>query len=178
MTTFDLAEVRNFTADISTRMNGCEIDEGTQCATLDAILRRHAEVCREFCDQVRQWRDAVFAGRVEFDPEVERVWREEGARVHSQAMWAWECGRGAEGRCYDLEGQDVLRDAMGDLDRLLGRWVSPRLAVGPAGRLGLIPGYQPTEEGRQRVASLPPFPAGCEPDDRERQAIRRELRSS
>jgi hypothetical protein len=178
MTTFDLAEVRDFTADISTRMNGCEIDEGTECATLDAILRRHADVCREFCDQVRRWRDAIFAGRVEFDPEVERVWREEGARVHSQAMWAWECGRGAEGRCYDLEGQDVLRDAMGDLDRLLGRWVSPRLAVGPAGRLGLIPGYQPTEEGRQRVASLPPLPAGWEPDDRERQAIRREFRSS
>ena len=37
MTTFDLAAVRDFTADISTRMNGCEIDEGTDARTLDAI---------------------------------------------------------------------------------------------------------------------------------------------
>ena len=93
-------------------------------------------------------------------------------------MWAWQYGRKAESLCYDLEGQTVLGAAIGNLDRLLSGWVTPKLAVGPAARLELIPDYKATEEGRQRVASLPPLPADWQPDDQERQALYRELRSS
>ena len=127
-----------------------------ECAALDAVLRRYSSLCREFCEQVREWGRAVFAGRVEFDPEVERVWREEGSRLHSFAMEAWKCGEAAQGQCDLLEGQGDLLAAIGDLDRLLGRWVTPRLAVGPSARQGLILDPSRAEEVLRRIASLPP----------------------
>jgi hypothetical protein len=178
MTTFDLAEVRDFTADIGSRMDGCDIGDGMECTKLTVILRRYADVCREFCDRVRQWGDAVFAGRVEYDPEVEQLWREQGTWLHSQATWAWQCGQNGEGPCHDLEGQTELRVAIDDLDRLLRLWVTPKLAVGPAAKRWRDPDQAPTEEGRRRVAALPPLPPDWEPEDPEQRARFQRLRKS
>jgi len=39
MTTFDLADVRRFTADLDARMDQCDTGEGMECANLDGTLR-------------------------------------------------------------------------------------------------------------------------------------------
>jgi hypothetical protein len=76
MTTFDLAEVRGFAADLDARMDRCDNGEGTECARLDAALRHYVELCCEFREGVREWWREVFSGRVEFDPEVEQAWQD------------------------------------------------------------------------------------------------------
>jgi hypothetical protein len=178
MTTFDLAGVRDFTAAMDARMERCDTEEGTECAKLDAILRRYAELCREFGDHVRGWGDAVFTGRVDFDPEVERLWREEGSRLRARAMEAWQCGQAAEGTYFILEGLDSLRAAIDELGRLLQGWVTPKLAVGPAAKRWRYPDQAATEEERRRVASLPPRPANREDHESRPPAPDREFRTS
>ena len=70
MTTFDLADVRRFTADLDARMDQCDNGEGMECANLDGTLRQYAVLCCEFCEQVRLWGRAIFYGLAAFDPEV------------------------------------------------------------------------------------------------------------
>lgn len=57
MPTFDLAEVRDFAADLDARLHRCENGEGTECANLDSALRQYAVLCCEFCERVRQSRE-------------------------------------------------------------------------------------------------------------------------
>jgi len=155
MTTFDLAEVRGFAADLDVGMDRCDNGDGTECATLDAALHRCAELCREFCDQVRRWGDAVFSGRIAFDPEVERVLKEEGQRLYARALEISNVGRIAGSSPGTVQGNLSLHAALCDLDRLRKGWVTPQRAVGPAARQWLIPGSAATEEGVTRVALLP-----------------------
>jgi hypothetical protein len=178
MTTFDLAEVREFAASLDARMARCQNGEGMECATLEVALQFHANLCCEFSDRVRQWGREVFAGRVEFDPEVEVIWLAEGARLHSRAMDMLALSRGAETPCYILEGQRVLLPALWNLHRLLKGWVTPKLAVGPSARQGLTPDHPQAEEARRRVAALPALPADWKPDDPQQQAMYRMLRTS
>ena len=178
MTTFDLAEVRDFTAGIGTRMDRCLDGEGTECAPMDAALRHFAELCREFCDQVRRWGDAVFSGRVEFDPEVERVLKEEGWRLHSRVTKAR--GR-AEMNGLHLDAPSELnavQAAFSELDRLLNRWLTPKLAVGPSPTRWKYPHQAATEEEVRQVATLPPLPADWEPIDPDQRERFRKLRKS
>ncbi len=93
MTTFDLAEVQGFAADLNTGMDRCGNGEGMGHFTLDEILESYAQICRDFCDQIRRWADAVFTGRSKFDPEVERILREEGSRLYNRALEILEVGR-------------------------------------------------------------------------------------
>src|SRR5436189_5417802 len=86
MTTFDLAEVRGFAADLEARMDRCDNGEGTECANLDGTLRHYAVLCCEFCEQCREWGRAIFAGQSAFDPEVERLWIDEGVRLYGRAQ--------------------------------------------------------------------------------------------
>ena len=72
MTTFDLAEVRGFTADIHARMHRRDNGEGSECAALDADLRRSTELCREFYNQVRRWGLAVFSVEWTLTPKSRR----------------------------------------------------------------------------------------------------------
>jgi len=178
MTTFDLVEVRGFAADLDARMTRCQNGEGMECATLDAALRHHASLCCEFTDKVRLWGREVFAGRVAFDPEVESVWLIEGSRLYTRAMEMCAHSQGAGAPCYILEGQDVLLRALWGLYRLLKGWVTPKLAVGPSARQGLVLDPAAAEEARRRVASLPPLPADWKPDDPQQQAMYRMLRTS
>ncbi len=152
MITFDLAEVSNFTADIDARMD----------RTLDGTLRHYAELCHEFRDGIRRWGRAVFSGRVEFNPDVERVWLKDGRRLYSRAKDIYASGLKSTGPRESLENLAALETALGDLDRLLTGWVTPRLAVGPSARRRLKPDQAATEEELQRVASLN---ANRRPDD-------------
>jgi hypothetical protein len=178
MTTYDLAEVRDFTAGIGTRMDRCLNGEGTDCAAPDAALRHYAELCREFCDQVRRWGDAVFSGRVEFDPEVERVLKEEGWRLHSRVMEALSHTEMTGTQRDTLSELTASQIALSELDRLLNGWVTPKLAVGPSATRWKYPDQAATEEEIRQVASLPPLPADWEPDDPGQPAVFREIRRS
>ena len=50
MTTFDLGDVRRFTADLDARMDQCDNGEGIEFADLDGTLRHYAVLCCEFCE--------------------------------------------------------------------------------------------------------------------------------
>ncbi len=176
MTTFDLAEVRRLTADLHARMNRCDNGEGAECSNLDGALRHYAALCCEFREGVRQWGRAVFSGRVAFDPEVERAWREEGQRLYARALEMSAYGARAEVPCYVLDGRAALGAAVWDLYRLLNDWVTPKLAVGPAARGGLVFSPKAAEEARRRADALPPLPADWQPGDPRQQARFRKLR--
>ena len=70
MTTFDMAEVREFTNDVWSRMDQCDNGEGMQCANLDDTLRRYATLCREFHERVRQWGRAVLRAEWRLIPQL------------------------------------------------------------------------------------------------------------
>ena len=63
MTTFDLAEVRGFTADLDARMNQCDNGEGLECANLDGTLRHYAVLCCEFHEQAMGTRHFLWTSR-------------------------------------------------------------------------------------------------------------------
>jgi hypothetical protein len=144
MITSDLSEVSHFTADIDARMD----------RTLDDTLRHYAALCHEFRDGLRRWGRAVFAGRVEFKPEIEQVWLEDGRRIYSRAMAVHASGLKSAGPRATLENLASLEAALDDLDRLLSGWVTPQLAVGPSARRRLMPDHAATEEEIRRVALL------------------------
>jgi hypothetical protein len=169
MTTFDLNEVRIFVADFDARMDRCDNGEGMMCATLDDTLRHYAALCCEFRDGIRQWGLAVFSGRVEFDPEVEHVWRSEGLHLYSRAVEMLAYGQNAEVPCFMLDGQAILQSALWDLQQLLVKWVTPKLATGPSARQGLKRTPVDSEEVRRRIEALPPLPADWQPTDAKQQ---------
>lgn len=180
MTTFDMAEVREFTNDVWSRMDQCDNGEGMQCANLDDTLRRYATLCREFHERVRQWGRAVFAGRVAFDPAVENLWKTEGWRLYVRARELLSAGYKAEteGPCYSLDGKHALELALWRLHEFLSEWVTPKLAVGPSARRGLPLEPADAEKVRQQVESLPPLPAGWQPDNERQRKWFRKLRTS
>lgn len=104
MTTFELTEVRDFATDLDARWDRCGNGEGLECATLDSSLRHFATLCCEFCEGVRSWGRAVFGGHVAFDPEVQKLWIEEGNRLFDRAEEMYVFGQTAEPGCYALEG--------------------------------------------------------------------------
>jgi hypothetical protein len=175
MTTFELAEVRSFAADLDAQMDRCDNGEGMECATLDAALQRYADVCCKFRDGVRQWGRAVFAGQVPFEPEVEQAWHIEGHRLYLRAMRMWTHGQKSEGQCYILEGRIFLQAALWDLYRLLTGWVTPKLAVGPSARRKSLPNSPAADEVLLKVASLPPLPTDWQPDDMSQRALYRKV---
>jgi hypothetical protein len=163
MTAFDLPEVRGFAEDLDARMNRCENGEGTECATLDDALQLYAKLCREFVAQVRQWGQAIFYSRVAFDPEVERVFLNEGMRLFSHANAAFERGGKAEEECWMLDGRTALAAALWDMHRVLDGWITPTPAVGPSVRHGLASHPTVLAEARRRIEALSPLPSAWSP---------------
>lgn len=176
--TFELADVRDFAADLNARMDRCDNGEGMECSSLDATLRHYAALCCEYLDKVRQWGREVFAGRVAFDTEVERVWRDEGNQLYGRATEILLYGQTAEVECFTLDGQDALQSALWELYHLLDGWVTPKLAIGPSARQGLALDPEAAEEALRRLESLPPLPNGWQPDDARQRWRYRKLRTS
>ena len=98
MTTYDLAEVRNFTDDLDVRMNRRAQEEGTQPTALDDSMRECAVLCREFRDGVRKWGQALFSGSAAFYPEVEGQWLKSGDRLLCKVVRISEDGERVEPR--------------------------------------------------------------------------------
>lgn len=173
---FDVAEVRKFTAALTTRMESCDSGEGTECADLDASLLHYAGLCCELREAIRQWGRAVFAGRVAFDPEVERLWLAEADQLYSHAVEMMVYGRLAEIPCYMLEGKTALGAALWEMERLLKNWTSPKLAVGPSARHRGAPTSEAAAEARWKLSELPPLPADWKPAGPRQQRRFKKLR--
>ena len=166
MKTFDLAEVRDYAANLHDTVSRCVNGEGMECATLDAALRHHATLCCDLREGVRAWGREVFAGRVAFDPEVEALWLDQCGWLYARAADLYAYAGTAEVPCYTLEGRAALGTALLGLWQLLQGWVTPKRSVGPAARLGL-----PSSEGVSRkVQSLPPPPNEWKPADPQQSA--------
>ena len=176
MTTFDLAEVREFAAEIGTRIDRYLDGEGTERAALDDALENYARLCRDFIAGVGQWKDAVFHGRAAFDPEVEAIWKEEGraaALGGAGPIPAWPAIAGVvrppgEPGCAGggPEGTGAAARGLGD-SRARRRTVGPPAVHagpgrdrgrGPAGRIAAVPAGG-LATGRPRTAGeLPEAP--------------------
>ncbi len=154
MTTFDLAEVRNFTADIDARLKQCDTGEGMGCSDIEGSLRHYATECRVFRKGVCNWALAVFGGRIAFDAEVEEFVLSEGQRLLGRAVAKADYADRMEHGCYMLEGRIALREALKDLARLLNPWVRPQLSIGPAARVKLILSAEQRRDIDLRIATL------------------------
>lgn len=165
MPTFDVAEVRDFAADMDARMDRCDSGEGVECANLDGALRHYANLCCEFGESVREWGRAVFSGEAAFDPEVERIWLDEGVRLYRRATELWAYGQNLEGKCFVLEGGATLGSALWRLERLLSDWVTPKRAIAPLVRLGVVVNAGDAEQVQERVDALPPLSRDWQPSD-------------
>jgi hypothetical protein len=164
MTTFAFPEIRAFAAKLEARMNSCDNGEGMECATIDGSLRQYASLCCDYIDTVRRWGQSVFAGRIAFDPDVEKSLIEEGCRLNARAMAMLAFGQRNEVHCHELS-HEPLQAALWELNNLLKGWVSPKLAVGPSARQGIDLSPSQVEEARRRVQSLPPLPSDWQPTD-------------
>jgi hypothetical protein len=176
MTNFDLAEVRQFAAEIDARLQRCENGEGFECTNLDGTLRQYAILCRDFTRQVRDWGRAVFYGQAAFDPEVEQVWLAHGFELLRRASELWEYGQERDGECFVLESGAALGAALWQLERLLKGWTSPQLAISPVARQGVTLSASEMEEAQQRLSALPSLPENWQPADPRRQHLIRKLR--
>ncbi len=165
MTTFDIAEVLNFTADIDARLKQCDNGEGMDCWSLDGSLRFYATLCREFRAGVRAWGRAVFGGYVEFDPEVEKIVLRDCKRLLALATAKAAHAEAMEFGCYTLDGRTTLQSALWDLSRLMNGWVTPGLSVSPGPRVRLHHTPEQLEAIRLRLAAMPSLPADWLPDD-------------
>jgi hypothetical protein len=175
MTTFDLADVRRFTADLDARMDQCDNGEGMECTNLDGTLRQYAILCCEFRERVRQWGRAIFHGQAAFDPEVEGLWLHEGHALYRRASDLWAYGQERHGECFVLENGAALGSALWRLERLLTTWVTPKLAIAPLARHGVALTQAAKEETQKRVDALPPLPADWQPTDPRRRPLFRKL---
>lgn len=165
MTTFDLADVRRFTADLGARLDQCDNGEGMYCANLDATLGHYALLCCEFRERVRQWGLAIFYGQAAFDPEVERLWLDEGIQLYRRAIDLWGYGQEKHGECFALQNGAALGSALWRLERLLSTWVTPRPANAPLAGHGVALTQAEKEEAQNRVDALPPLAADWQPTD-------------
>ncbi len=179
MTTFDLAEVRDFAADLDAGLARHATSESMGGPGLDNVLRDYAELCRDCCDQIKRWGDAVYSGRTAFEAESERVLKEGGERLYSRAREIDQAAsQSATIASRPSEAHLALHTALVELDRLLRGWVTPSLAVGPSAKRWRYPEQAATEEEIQRVASLPPLPADWQPADPRLPIPRRKPRTS
>lgn len=177
MPTFDLTELRDFAHALDADLDRCDNGEGIQCETLDLRLRHYAKICCQFQERVRKWGREVFAGRVAFDPEAERLYTEKGVQLCARAQElitsAEEAEEDDELPCFVLDGKAALKSALWDLERLIFRWVRPKLSVGPSARLGVPADPAAMAKIREQLQSLPPLPSDWQPDDpRQRRRFR------
>jgi hypothetical protein len=153
MTTFDLAHVNTFVADLDAQMDHCDNSEGIDRAKPDEILGRYAKVCCSYRIHVRQWARAVSADAAVYDPRVEQTLRNKGQRLYSRALKSCQRGQEDEALCYELV---ILESALWDLYRLFKCWVSPQPGVGKATGMSDVMNVAESDWRPDIVSSLPP----------------------
>lgn len=131
--THDLLAVRRFAAEVTSRLAGCN-GEGMQCQRLDDSLRCLAELCVQVWEETRRWAAEVFAGRVEFDPEVETLFKSQLETILTRAKPLVRHSKGMQFDCASLSYLPLLENYVTFFDQSLRNWVSPRRATGPAAR--------------------------------------------
>lgn len=167
--TLDLPAVRRFAADLSEQLRRCDDGTERECLTLAGRIDRCGRLCRELREYIRNWSQAVFAGRVEFEQADEDVLKAEVGRL---VAVAGAVAAGGQAMCKfcrdytDLPGLPALTGHLADFDYLLRNWVSPRLAVGPAARV-ILP-EDTARRMRERLAGVPPLPTDWRPVDPKR----------
>ncbi len=139
MKLYDYQQVNSVLGPLRARFADCAHGEGSQCVTLDKNLECCADICFAVANALRQWAREVFTGEVLFDSQTENQWRAEAGKILSEAIRLWQLGHKAELPCHELPGQNKLASALWELHWLLDKWVSPKLAVGPAARTKLDP---------------------------------------
>lgn len=165
MTTFDLAEVSDYAADLEARRVRCDNGEGMECANLDAELLHYTGLCREYLVNCRDWYRGVFSGRLRCEPAVERVWREYGQRLLNGSAEKLRRAEADDGVCYIVSGQSRFADVVRELERFVSNWVTPTLAVAPSARRKLNLTDAEIAEVRRRLDDMPPVPADWQPRD-------------
>jgi hypothetical protein len=158
MKTFDYEQVNATLSPLKAKLQDCAHGEGNQCEMLDSHLNCCAEICFKVHGALVEWAQDVFAGRVVFDPEAERLWRAEVGQIYAQAKRVWKFGRKAEAPCWDLPGQSKLETALWHLNYLLENWVTPKLSVAPSPRVTPQLDATAVNSMRQQLAELPAFP--------------------
>ncbi len=134
LTTYDLPAVQQFALEIHSRRASCN-GEGMFCSNVDESLGCHFKVCDELIQAVTNWAREVFAGRIEFEPEVERVFKSELERALDDARSCAQFGRSVTTECFNLERLSSLESAVQRIDFLLKNWISPQKSVAPGPRV-------------------------------------------
>jgi hypothetical protein len=167
MTTFDINQVKEFSAEVAAELDECESE--IRCETIDNSLSIYAERCCKFSERVKKWSRDVFAGNVAYDPAAESQWKAEVHQLFFRAQRVLEIGREAESECGGFTGKRKLEAALWNLSQLVYAWVAPKLAVGPSARQR--PAF--SDEERARVDLLPRLPADWIPKTQQQALLLR-----
>ena len=149
MTALELDEVKEITEEF-------KLDEGTLSAKLDEMLHVFTLLCQKHIDGVKTWAMDVFSGRVEYATLKEKTWLLLLKNLQPRAQRLLTFATFIEPHCYQLDGLEPLQNAMVEVDRLLNHWVTPKLAVSPAGRQVHLRDGIDHDEIRRRLAALVP----------------------
>jgi len=133
MTTFDLAEVSKFDADLKARRDDCDHGEGNACATIEDALLHYAKICSDYVAETKAWGQAVFTGQAAFDPAVESLLRSTGAVLVNCATDLLLHSRFAQKDCAVCEESESgrnLKAALYEINKLVEHWVTPSRGIG------------------------------------------------
>jgi hypothetical protein len=173
--TLDLHAVRRFTDDLNDRLRRCDNGEGIICNTLEESINHYVQMCRELRAYINAWARSIFTKQVPFDPEVEKVLKEEVRHLLKRAKEVAARGRAMDGYCFILQGLNLLHCHIADFDYLLENWVSPQPAIAPAPRVQWTKAAE--REISERLQTLPPLPSDWQPTNPEQLAVFRKLKA-
>lgn len=169
MITCDYDQVKEKVDSLESKLDACEDGEAQYCYNLDNTLACSADHCFKLVEDIRQWSNDVFSGRVIFDPAAEKLWKaslenfyQRGTRLLSNGYAASD-----EHGCDALNGANKLRIALFEMQQLMHPWITPTLAVGPSARQAYPPDPARLEEGRKKLASLSPLPSDWKPYNKQ-----------
>ncbi len=173
MVTCDFAEVKEKTDRLAAELDKCESGGASYCDNLDRTLTYSAERYFKFAEDVRRWADDVFCGRVIFDAAAETLWKATLENFFQRATRLLSNGNAASGEhgCDTMDGTNKLRIALFQMSQLLHPWITPTSAVGPSARQPYSTDQTKLEEGRKKLASLPPLPPDWKPFNKQQAAM-------
>ena len=158
----DLPAVRVFAAELRDRIRHRENGNGSMHGDSGRDACYYVQACDDFHAFAGGWAKAVFSGRVAFEREAEDLLKGEAEHLLREATGAAALARGTD-------AVSELEDRIARLARLLEKWVSPRLAVGPSARVILSDAS--AKQIRERLDTLAPLPADWRPTGPEQLKI-------